>query len=94
MLAVTATVTSRTLKSIVKQLNMVNYKLVYVSPERPNIYFEAKKRTSIEKDFKSILDDLRNNSIRANRTLIIYCQSLNMCANLYAHFLYELAITL
>lgn len=38
------------------------------------IFIEAKKRTSIE-----------NQGIN-----IMYCQSLNMCANLYAHFLYEL----
>lgn len=89
MLAATATVTRVMLTHITQQLNMVDYQLVYVSPERPNIYYEVKKRTNIEKDLEYILSNLRNNSIRANRVLI-YCQSLNMCSNLYAHFLYEL----
>ena len=45
MLAATATVTNTSLGVIVKQLNMVEYRLVYVYPERPNIFYEVKRRT-------------------------------------------------
>ena len=37
-LAATATVTNTSLGVIVKQLNMVKYRLLYVYPVRPNIY--------------------------------------------------------
>ena len=43
----------------------------------------------IEKDLGDIIWDLRVNSIKANRVLI-YCLSVNMCSNLYTHFVYEL----
>lgn len=90
MLAATATVTKVMLTSITQQLNMIDYQLVYMSPDRANIYYEVKKRTTIEKDLESVLRDLRENSCNANRVLI-YCQSLNMCSNLYSHFLYALS---
>lgn len=78
MLAATATVTRSSLSLIVKQLNIVEYRLIYVSPERPNIYYEVKPRTTIEQDLADILTDLKMNSINAKR-IIVYCQSLNMC---------------
>ena len=87
MLAATATVTNAMLKSITRSLNMIDYKLVHLSPERSNISFGVENRTTIENDLKHIMDDLKMNSVKANRVLI-YCQSLNMCSNLYAHFLY------
>ena len=89
VLAATATVTSTSLAFVVKQLNMVEYRLVYVYPERSNIFYEVKSRTSIEQDLSDILTDLKANSVNATR-VIIYCQSLNMSSDLYAHFLCEL----
>ena len=56
---------------------MVEYRLVYVSPERPNIlYYEVKQRTTIEEDLADILTDLKLSSINTKRVLV-YCQSLN-----------------
>lgn len=89
MLAATATVTKTSLPIILQQLNIVDYKLVYVPPERPNIYLEVRNRTTIEEDFAVVLSDLKLNLINTNRVLV-YCQSLNMCSSLYAHFLYTL----
>ena len=33
---------------------MMDYKLVYVSPERPNIYYEVRHRNDIEHDLVDI----------------------------------------
>ncbi len=89
VLACSATVTKAMLKNITQALNMVDYQLVHVSPERPNTCYQVQKRTTIENDLETILTDLKFNSIKATRVLI-YCQSLNMCSDLYAHFRYEL----
>ena len=89
MVAATATVTKISLPIILQQLNIVDYKLVYVPPERPNIYLEVRNRTTIEEDFAAMISDLKLNLINTKRVLV-YCQSLNMCSSLYAHFLYAL----
>ena len=62
---------------------------VTASPDRPNIYYEVKLRTSIDADFQCILTNLREKSIRAPRVLV-YCHSLDTCADLYAYFHYVL----
>ena len=53
--------------------------------ESPNITYEAVRKNTIEEDFSSVVRDLaeRNKA----RRVVIYCQSLDMCASLYAHFL-------
>ena len=87
MMALTATVTKLMLADIKYKLNMPDCHLVYLSPDRPNICYEVKERTSIEEDFACVLQDISKNSTKAKRVLV-YCQSLNMCSDLYAHFLY------
>ena len=87
MLAATATVTNVMLKSITNSLNMIDYRLVHLSPERSNIWFGVKNQTTIEKDLGNIIWDLRVNSVKANRVLM-YCQSLNICVLIFTHILY------
>ena len=87
MMALTATITKFMLASVKVELNMPECRLVCLSPDRPNIYYEVKERTSIEADFDGIIEDLLQNSIKTKRVLV-YCQSLNMCSSLYAYFLY------
>lgn len=89
MMAVTATVTKLMLADIKQHLNMPECHLVYLSPDRPNIYYEVKESTSVDFDFALVILDIKDNSIKSNRVLV-YCQSLNICSALYAHFLYEL----
>ena len=57
-----------------------------MSPDRPNIFYEAKVRTDIDTDFRDLVASLRENMVSTPRV----CQSLNMCSELFAHFLYEL----
>ena len=61
-----------------------------VSHNKQNIFYGVQKQSeNLEDDLSFIVDDLAANSIKANR-VIIYCRSLDMCSNLYAHFLYTL----
>ena len=68
---------------------MVDGEFVCTSPDRPNIFYQVRPRVDIDTNMLSVvqsLKDLRSNAPR----VLIYCRSLDMCANLYAHFLYEL----
>lgn len=88
-MACTATATKDIRGAVIHELEMSNCEFVSASPNRPNIYYEVLQRTDIDADLKSVVDSLREFGIRAPR-LIVYCRSLDMCANLYAHFHYEL----
>ena len=72
-------------EDVISKLDMNGCKLVMSSPERPNIYYETRTRTTIEEDFDSIVSALQSQRNKADR-LIMYCQSLNMCSDLYTHF--------
>ena len=85
MLAATATVTDEIRRDVIQQLDMDGCKVISVSPNKPNIFYLVCKRSTIENDFSSIVDDLSLNAVRAKR-VIVYCRSLNMCSALYAHF--------
>jgi len=52
-------------------------------------YFEVRLRTGIETDLEPLLQSLCKLANRAPH-VIVYCHSLNLCADLYAHFHYEL----
>ena len=62
---------------------------VSVSPDRPNIFYEVKRRTDIESDFADLVGSLQSKLINTPR-VIVYCQSLNTCSDLFAHFLFHL----
>ena len=62
---------------------------VSVSPDRPNIFYEVKRRTDIESNLANIIDTLQAKLVDTPR-VIVYCQSLNTCSDLFAHFLYHL----
>ena len=89
MIALTATVTPQIRADVITRLDMEGCECVSVSPNRPNIFYSVSNRTDIETDFSSLVKDLETNSARASRR-IIYCRSLNMCSDLYAHFSYSL----
>ena len=88
-MACTATATKNIRKEVIHELEMSNCEFVSASPDRPNIFYEVLPRTDIDVDLQFLLDSLKVNNIKASR-VIVYCRSLDMCANLYAHFHYEL----
>ena len=62
---------------------------VSVSPDRPNIFYEVRRRGDIETDLLPVLNTLKESKCCSPRVLV-YCRSLDMCARLYTHFLFEL----
>ena len=84
-MAATATVTDMIRRDVIQQLDMGGYKIISVSPNKPNIFYSVRKRSTIEDDFSSMLDDLSLNVVKAKH-VIVYCHSLNMCSALYGHF--------
>ena len=70
-------------------LEITNCVKVSHSPDRPNIFYEVQPRSDIDTDFSDLLSTLRE---MLNKTLrvVVYCRTLNMCSDLFAHFHYEL----
>ena len=68
---------------------MCDCKSVMTSPDRSNIYYEVHPRTEIGSDLHFLLDNLKLLRNKAPRA-IVYCRSLNTCADLYAFFHFEL----
>lgn len=64
---------------------MTGCDFVFTSPDRENIYYEVKARTDIESDMAPLVQSLQKHLVQSPK-VIIYCQSLNMCADLYSHF--------
>ena len=78
-----ATVTHGIREEIIQSLEMFDCALVSTSPDRPNIYYEVHSRTDIESDMADIVSSLQQHKNTTPRVI-------DMCANLYAHFHYEL----
>ena len=70
-------------------LEMADCEFVCTSPDRPNKFYEVHPRIDIDVDFNAVVCSLKEYKSKAPRVLV-YCRSLDTCANLYAHFLYEL----
>ena len=68
---------------------MSNCDFVFTSPDRPNIYYEVCRRTDIDTDMGPFVQSLKEEGVKAPR-VIVYCRDLNTCADLYAHFNFEL----
>ena len=89
LLACTATVTHGIRKDVIESLEMTDCETVTTSPDRPNIYFEVHARTDVESDLNGVVMSLKELKSMAPR-VIIYCRTLDVCADLYAHFHFEL----
>ena len=88
-MACTATATKSDKAEVLKSLEMGGCIEVSASPDRPNIFYAVKVRTDFETDFNELLSSLRTNAVATPRA-IVYCISIPMCAELFAHFNYEL----
>ena len=63
--------------------------MISTSPDRPNIYYSMKPRTTIDEDMSPQLSSLKKFRENAPR-VIVYCSSLDMCSHLYATFHFEM----
>ena len=88
-MACTATASRSVKEEIIDSLEMYDCAEVSASLNCPNVYYEVKHRTDIDTDFLPLITTLREKAVDTPRVLV-YCQSLDMCADLYAHFHYEL----
>ena len=68
---------------------MTDCKVVQTSPDRPNIYYDVHRKTDIETDMECLVSSLKELQNKASR-VIVYCRTLDVCADLYAHFHFEL----
>ena len=69
MLAATATATKSIREDICCKLEMVSCKVVCVSPDWSNIYYEVVRRTDLEQDMHPLLQELRANKIKTQRVI-------------------------
>lgn len=88
-MACTATASKSVKMEVIEILEMTGCVHVSASPNRPNIFYVVKPRTDVNTDFLPLVTTLREESILTPRVLV-YCQTLDTCADLYAHFHYEL----
>ena len=88
-MAYTATVTKSNCNEVVTLLDMKGCKIVSTSPDRPNGVIP---HMDITLDMLPLLNSLKEHIKNAPR-VIVYCPSLNICADLYATFHFELART-
>lgn len=88
-MACTATATKTDKIDVLENLEMGGCVEVSASPDRPNIFYAVKRRSDVETDLDEVLSSLRMKAIAAPR-VIVYCPSLNVCSELFAHFNYEL----
>jgi superfamily II DNA helicase RecQ len=86
LIALTATVTKPMRLDICKKLEMMDSKLIYAPPNRPNIYYEVVGRNDIEQDMSLLAAQLKATKVAMPR-IVIYCRSLNLCSDLYGFFL-------
>ena len=88
-MACTATASRSVKKEVIDTLEMSGCAEVITSPDHPNIFYSVQARSDISTDFLPLISTLKEKAVLAPRVLV-YCQTLDMCADLYAHFQYEL----
>ena len=89
VMACTATASRSVKKEVIDTLEMSGCAEVITSPDRPNIFYSVQARSDISTDFLPLISTLKEKAVLTPRVLV-YCQTLDMCADLYAHFQYEL----
>lgn len=82
ILALTATATKEVHLKVGVTLGMVRPVVVALSPCKKNLSYNIGAFTTISEMFKPLLDRLKKDRGAFPRT-IVYCQSFNMCADIY-----------
>ena len=84
ILALTATATKAVQSAVVCTLGMENPAVIALSPCKPNLGYSVGKYTKVTETFKPLLERLKKDRTECPR-MIIYCQSYNLCADIYIY---------
>lgn len=82
VMALTATATRQTRKSIFTTLHMIKPKIVYVRPIKSNITFYVAVKSSIEQVFSPIVHQLLEKRVNMDR-MIIFCKKYSEVSFIY-----------
>lgn len=85
MMALTATATAKTRTNILKSIGLIRPFILSRTPNKPNISYCIKKKSSLEQDFRSVIEKVEMQRVRMAR-VIIYCSTQVECATLYELF--------
>ena len=89
-MVLTATATKQTKQQILETLHLSTDDITFVeqSPNRPNLFYAKQyldKNDALEKQFGSLIDELKTKGTETPRTLI-YCQTRKQCSVLFRMF--------
>ena len=90
MIALTATASFATKKTIVQSLHFREHVTIAQSPDRPNIHYSVVSVSrEVNVTFKRLLLELKKERSRMLK-VIVFCKSITSCVALYKYFLTEL----
>ena len=85
-MALTATATLTTQKSVCETLGMIDPVVISVTPNRPNIHYTVVLKTaSIEETFSPMVEEVRLQRLHTPRA-VVFCRSYEDVAYLYSFF--------
>ena len=91
VMALTTTATHSLHLELEHIIGMKKPAVIVLSPSKPNLTYSVSKYTSIEDNFTGLLEQLRSERDQYPRT-IVYCRTMEDCANLYLFFKSNLGI--
>ena len=88
-MALTATATIKSRETIIESLGMVTPYIISFLPDKPNIVYHVKLKTTLDNAFNHILDQIRTNGVTTPK-VIIFCRTYDHCSLLYRFFKHSL----
>ena len=86
IMALTATASKSTRKTICRSLGMKKILLISQSPNKPNIFYRLNShQKDIEEAFAPLVSEIKHKRTNMERT-IIFCRSYNSCTSIYYYF--------
>ena len=85
VMALTATATRQTRKSIFSTLHMLKPQIVYLRPIKDKIFFSVAIKLSIEQVFSPIVHRLLEERMTIDR-IIIFCRKYSKVSSIYSYF--------
>ena len=83
ILALTATATKETLESVIGRLALQDPAIIGLPPDRNNIKYSVKECPSMKELCHKLTDELNSKQSQTPKT-VLFCQSLQHCANIFA----------